>query len=73
MTFDFQGSGESEGRFTTLGLREVGDLLGALDFLSERTGVGPIGVLGNSMGGAVGLLTAARDSRIACVATDGAS
>lgn len=70
MLFDFQGCGESEGRFSSLGLREVEDLLGALDFLSRRGGAGPIGVVGNSMGGAVALLTAAVDDRIRAVVTD---
>ena len=71
MTFDFQGSGESEGRFTTLGAREVGDLLGTVDYVERRCG-GPIGVMGNSMGGSVALLASAADRRIAAVATDGA-
>ena len=72
MTFDFQGCGESEGRYTSLGLREVDDLVAAVDYLAATGHPGPVGVLGNSMGGAVAILAAARDERIKAVVTDGA-
>ncbi len=72
MTFDFQGCGESEGRHTSLGLREVGDLAAAIDHLAAVGDPGPVGVVGNSMGGAVAILAAARDERIKAVVTDGA-
>ena len=72
MTFDFQGCGESDGRYTSLGLREVDDLVAAVDHLAERGEPGPLGVVGNSMGGAVAILAAARDERIRAVVTDGA-
>ena len=72
MTFDFQGCGESEGRYTSLGLREVDDLFAAVDYLAARGDAGPLGVVGNSMGGAVAIMVAAGDERIRAVVTDGA-
>jgi dipeptidyl aminopeptidase/acylaminoacyl peptidase len=59
--------GRSEGRLTTLGFRERRDLERAVDFLAAR-GVGPVGVFGFSLGGAVALLAAAADPRIRAVA-----
>ena len=59
--------GESEGRATTLGYRERGDLERMLDFLEAR-GANAVGVFGFSLGGAVALLTAAEDARVRAVA-----
>jgi len=59
--------GDSEGRATTLGYRERGDLERMLDFLEAR-GAKPVGVFGFSLGGAVALLTAAEDARVRAVA-----
>lgn len=67
LLLDMRYFGESEGRFTTLGLRERDDLMRAVAFLKER-GYGSVGVFGFSLGGAVGILTAAEDSRIRAVA-----
>ncbi len=64
---DLRYFGSSEGRFTTLGLRERHDLTRAIDFLTER-GFTEIGVFGFSLGGAIGLMTAAQDERIRAVA-----
>ena len=72
MTFDFRGCGESEGRYTSLGLREADDLVAAVDYLAAGGDPGPVGVVGNSMGGAAAILAAARDERIKAVVTDGA-
>jgi pimeloyl-ACP methyl ester carboxylesterase len=55
--------GDSDGRATTLGFRERGDLKRMLDFLDSR-GTSAVGVFGFSFGGAVALLTAAEDPRI---------
>ncbi len=51
LMFDFRAHGESGGEYTTFGLRELLDLLGALDYLLNRTDVSSerIGVLGFSM------------------------
>ena len=58
--------GDSEGRATTLGFRERGDLRRMLDFLEAR-GATAVGVFGFSLGGAVALLTAAEDARVRAV------
>lgn len=73
LLFDFRALGRSGGDRCTIGAEEVQDLLGALDHLESRADcAGPIGVFGLSMGGAVALQVAARDQRIAAVATHGA-
>jgi dipeptidyl aminopeptidase/acylaminoacyl peptidase len=71
LLFDFRGCGLSEGRFTTLGYREAADVLGAVDYLHERLGRRPLGVLGISMG-AVAALMAADCPDIAAVVADSA-
>jgi pimeloyl-ACP methyl ester carboxylesterase len=63
---DLRYFGGSEGRATTLGYRERADLQRVVDVLHAR-GLGPIGVFGFSLGGAVGLMTAAEDARIRAV------
>jgi pimeloyl-ACP methyl ester carboxylesterase len=63
---DHRYFGESEGRATTLGHRERGDLKRVLDFLEAR-GVAGVGVFGFSLGGAVALLTAAEDARVRAI------
>ena len=67
--FDFRGLGESEGRSTTVGAREVNDLRAALRFLETR-GVGAVGVWGFSMGAAVALMTAPDAPAIKAVVAD---
>jgi uncharacterized protein len=63
----FAGNGASEGRFEeAVPSKEVEDLGCVLDAL-ERWGVESIGYAGHSMGGAVGVLRAASDPRIACL------
>jgi pimeloyl-ACP methyl ester carboxylesterase len=64
---DHRYFGDSEGRATTLGYRERGDLRRVVDFLEAR-GAPAVGVFGLSLGGAVALLTAAEDPRIGAVA-----
>lgn len=72
LLFDYRACGESDGSVTTLGLREVDDLLGAIDFLAGDADRGPIGVWGNSMGGAVAIMAAARCPHIDAVVADSA-
>ncbi|HJN40033.1 MAG TPA: alpha/beta hydrolase [Chloroflexota bacterium] len=72
LLFDYRACGESAGNVTTLGLREGGDLLGAIDFLAGEPERAPIGVWGNSMGGAVALLAAAKCPHIDAVISDSA-
>ncbi|MGQ9540302.1 MAG: alpha/beta hydrolase [Armatimonadota bacterium] len=70
LLFDFRGHGESGGRVTTVGAKEVNDALGAVDFAAQF-GL-PILLFGSSMGGAVAIMTAARDKRVGAVITDSA-
>lgn len=69
LRFDFAGRGESEGDLMELSYSgEVRDLLAAVEHLAGL-GMRRCGVFGSSMGGAVALLSAAREQRIAAVAT----
>ena len=72
LLFDFRGHGTSGGRGTSFGWLEQRDLEGALAFLGAHAGVParPYGVYGVSMGGAVAIMTAARDERIGAVAVE---
>jgi alpha-beta hydrolase superfamily lysophospholipase len=67
--FDFRARGESEGTRCTLGYRETDDLLAAIAYAQGRSDVRglPIGVLGESMGGAVALMGTARSPAVRCV------
>jgi pimeloyl-ACP methyl ester carboxylesterase len=64
---DLRYFGSSEGRVTTLGVRERGDLRRTIDVLAGR-GFDRVGVFGFSLGGAIALLTAAEEPRIGAVA-----
>lgn len=57
--FDFRGHGRSGGRWVTLGMFEIDDLLGAADYLRAMYGVARPGVFGFSMGAATALIAAA--------------
>lgn len=70
LMFDFRAHGRSEGDRVSFGHFEREDLLGALDYLQAR-GVATVGILGFSMGGAVGLITAPRSEAIRAVVSDG--
>jgi uncharacterized protein len=71
---DFRAHGESEGTVSTLGYAEVEDLRGALAYLQARPEVNGerIGVVGNSMGGAVAIRGAARIPEIRVVVAQSA-
>jgi len=58
LLFDLRNSGESEGTLTTLGLHEVKDVRGAVDFVLSQPDVDParLGLLGHSLGGGTVLL-----------------
>jgi alpha/beta superfamily hydrolase len=67
LRMSFAGNGGSDGRFEdAVPSKEHGDLGSIVDAL-ERWGVGKIAYVGHSMGGAVGVLRTAIDSRIACL------
>ncbi len=66
---DFRYFGQSEGMLTTIGFHEQKDLQAVLDYLAKRQ-FKNIGVMGFSLGGAVGILTASHESRVKVIVTD---
>jgi uncharacterized protein len=72
LLFDLRNSGESEGNVTTLGLREVNDVRGAVNFVLAQPGVDArrLGLVGVSMGGATAILSAARIPQISAVVAE---
>jgi fermentation-respiration switch protein FrsA (DUF1100 family) len=70
LMFDFRAHGRSEGGRVSMGYFERQDLLGAIDYLLSR-GITEVGVMGFSMGGAVGITTAAQCEAIRAVISDG--
>lgn len=69
LLFDFRYLGESSGNYTTIGVKEVNDLLAAIDFAKAK-GFQKIGVWGFSMGGAVALMTAEETQDIKAIVSD---
>ena len=72
MTFDYRGFGTSDGPRGRVDPQEqVRDVINAVTFLAEQPEVDPstIGVMGWGLGGGVVVAAAARDERIAAVAT----
>lgn len=70
LRFDFRGSGDSAGEFSTMTVAgEVADARAALRFLRRRRGIdaGRIGLLGMSMGGMVACLALADDPGVRAV------
>jgi uncharacterized protein len=74
LCFDFRAHGGSDGRFTTVGLNETNDVIGAVHYLKHRPEVDPkrIGVIGFSMGAVATIQAAARCPDIAAVVADSA-
>ena len=70
LQFDFRGHGESGAGYVTLGSHERRDVAAAVDFLRSR-GLGPIGLFGVSMGGAIAIV-AAPELPVAAVVVDSA-
>jgi len=68
--FDFRGHGRSEGKYSSMGYYERLDLLGAIDLLQSK-GISRFGVLGFSLGGGIGIVTAAQSEAIVAVISDG--
>ena len=67
---DFAGSGLSDGKWVTLGAREVDDLEAVVKFLRTRPFVSTIGLWGRSMGAVTALLYAHRDPTVAGIVLD---
>ena len=74
LLFDLRGHGESEGLRYSLGEYEPRDILGAIDFVAQKTGIkrDHIAVLGESLGGGSAIMTVAADPTIGPVVTDSA-
>ena len=72
LLFDWRAHGKSEGDRTTFGYLEVNDLAAALDYVSQRPEVDPqrVGVLGNSMGGAIAIRGGAVLPQLKAVVSD---
>ncbi|MGH9282540.1 MAG: alpha/beta hydrolase family protein [Acidimicrobiales bacterium] len=66
LTFNFRGTGESEGNFSLGGW--VADLRAAVDFLLEETDVDGVWLAGFSTGGSLALCAAGEDERVGGVA-----
>lgn len=66
---DLRYFGESQGNLTTIGFHEQKDLQAVLDYLTQYDQT-KIGVMGFSLGGAVGILTASKDARIKAIVSD---
>ena len=69
-SFDFEGSGYSEGEYISLGYHEKKQLKNVVDFLENYPGVGEIGLWGRSMGASTSLIYASMDKRIKAVVAD---
>lgn len=72
LLFDYPGHGMDLGRRVTLGYYEVGDFLGALDYVEQRLPSARVGALGYSMGGAVAILGTARRPEVRALVADSA-
>lgn len=70
LLFDYRGRGESDPWPQTLVSREVDDLLAALQYVRQRVPDAAIGVIGYSMGAAVGILATARDQSVKALVAD---
>lgn len=72
LVFDFRAHGKSEGKFTTVGEKELIDVLSAIDWLKSNhpEKAEKIGLVGFSMGGIVTIRALAEDERIACGVAD---
>jgi dienelactone hydrolase len=55
-TFDFSGTGKSEGDWVTLGHKEQHDLKSVIEYLNEHKKVSSIGLWGRSMGAVTSIL-----------------
>ena len=69
-TFDFEGSGYSEGEYISLGFHEKHQVKNVVDFVEKYPGVGEIGLWGRSMGAATTLIYASMDERIKAIVVD---
>ena len=70
-SFDFSGSGHSEGEYISLGYLEQEDVITVIEYLKETNKVSTIGLCGRSMGAATAILTTAKlSTSINCIVCD---
>lgn len=69
---DFRYFGESEGKYTTVGIREIEDLLAAVQYLKHDREMEKVGVYGFSMGGSVALMGLSQTNDIDAVISEAA-
>lgn len=67
--FDFRAHGESSGRITSFGYREIRDLKAAIKYLKE-IGFKEFGIFGISMGSSVGIMAAKDSKNIKAIVVD---
>jgi len=72
VTFDFCGSGLSDGEYVSLGFYEKDDLQCVIEYLREEGNTSTIALWGRSMGAATALLHGERDPSIAGMVLDSA-
>ncbi len=72
LVFDFRAHGKSEGNYTTVGEKELIDVLSAIDWLEKNKPekANKIGLVGFSMGAVVTIRALAEDERITCGVAD---
>jgi len=72
LTFDFRAHGKSEGKYTTVGEKELIDVLSAIDWLKSNhpEKAEKIGLVGFSMGAVVTIMALAEDERVTCGVAD---
>lgn len=71
LLMDFQAHGESDGRFTTVGLHEVEDFRAAVNYLQNRFGPDlPLVAIGFSMGASIAITGAAGCGALRAVVAD---
>ncbi len=61
---DSRAHGESGGKYCTYGYKEKKDISNVIDFVKEKNDSIPIGIWGNSMGGAIAIQALEFDTRI---------
>lgn len=64
---DLRAHGDSEGELITFGANEWRDIQAAVDYVARHEPGVTLGIMGNSMGGALSICYAARDKRIRAV------
>jgi dipeptidyl aminopeptidase/acylaminoacyl peptidase len=68
--YDFRNSGESGGRFTTIGRKEKTDLLSAIHFVKHHKGIHEIGLIGWSMGASTSIIVGSESDDVRAVVAD---